>query len=144
MAILKSGLALSLVMAVAMVSCATAPEPSVQLTRWRTVLVTATGSGVPGVVEGVSDKFTFNGRIHAHATLVAETPVVAFNPTINFKWLNAGKVVHERSGSYAINGSPYYLMHALPGSVVGIGAAKVEVYVDGRLVAMREFTVSER
>jgi hypothetical protein len=93
----------------------------------------------------VSGKFTFSGRIYAHATLVAETvPVVKFSPTLTFKWFHAGKLVHERSGQQTIGASPYYLVHALPGSVVGAGAAKVELYADGRLLASREFTVSER
>ena len=102
------------------------------------------GTAVPGTVEVVSDKFTFNGRIYAHATLIAETPVVAFSPTLTFKWFNTGRLIHERSGQQAIGGSPYYLVHALPGSVIGIGAARVELYADGRLLATREFIVRRR
>ncbi len=141
---LKKRIALCLVIAAVLVACAVPPAPSVGPTRWRTVLVTALGTAVPGTVEVVSDKFTFDGRIHAHATLIAETSVIPSNPTLTFKWFNAGKLVHERSGQQPIASSPYYLVHALPGSVVGVGTARVELYLDGRLIASRDFTVSER
>jgi hypothetical protein len=141
---LSSRLASGIFIAAVLVGCAASPKPSPEPTRWRTVLVTAMGTAVPGTVEAVSDKFTFNGRIYAHATLIAETPVVASSPTLTFKWFNGGKLVHERAGQQTIGGSPYYLVHALPGSVVGAGAARVELYADGRLMASREFTVSER
>jgi hypothetical protein len=126
-----------------LVGC-TSATPSPEATRWRTTLVTATGTNVPGNVQGVAEQFTFEGRIHAHATLVAETPVIAQNSAFAMKWFNGTKLVHERSGIAQLKASPYYLVHAIPGSVLGVGDCRVELYAGSVLLASRKFSVVER
>ena len=113
-------------------------------TQWDVNLVTAHGSGTPGNIQGVSDKFTFSGRIHAHATLVAAQPVVDATNTFTMKWFNGERLVHQRSAEHRLSRSPYYLLHAVPGSVLGVGPGRVELHSAAGLVATREFTVTER
>ena len=129
-----------------LIACAgNAPAPTpTAATQWRATLVTATGTNVPGAISGVSERFTFEGRIHAHATLVAETPVVPSTTMFTMKWFNGSKLVHERSASHTLNASPYYLVHAIPGSVLGAGSCRVELHSASGRIASREFTVAER
>ena len=126
--------------------CATAPvqyewPPA---TKWRTTLVTASGSAKPGEIQGVSQRFTFDGRIFAHATLVAEGPVEASTSTFTMKWFNGSRMVHERSATHIISKSPYYLVHAVPGSVLGTGGCRVELHSSIGMLASQAFSVRER
>lgn len=121
--------------------CASQPTPQ---TNWRTTLVTATGSNVPGNIQGAGTRFTFNGKIHAHATLVADGPVIPSTSTYTMKWFNGTKLAHERSAEYTVGTSPYYLVHAIPGSVLGAGPCHVELHSANGLLATRDFLVVER
>ena len=104
----------------------------------------ATGSAKPGEIEGASRQFTFEGKILAHATLVAEGPIQATISTFVMKWFNGSRQVHERSGTHTVSKSPYYLVHALPGSVVGAGQGRVELHSNVGMLASQEFSVEER
>lgn len=134
---------LALLMAAAAIALA-APASRAWATQWDVTLVTAHGSSTPGNIQGVSDKFTFNGRIHAHATLVAAPPVVAATNTFTMKWFSGERLVHQRSAEHHLSRSPYFLLHAVPGSVLGVGPGRVELHSAAGLVATRSFTVSER
>lgn len=125
-------------------ACAFAAAPPASATQWDVNLVTAHGSSRPGDIQGVSDKFTFSGRIHAHATLVAAQPVVAATNTFTMKWFSGDRLVHQRSAEHHLSKSPYYLLHAVPGSVLGVGPGRVELHSAAGLVATRHFTVAER
>ncbi|MCF8174216.1 MAG: hypothetical protein K9K30_03160 [Burkholderiaceae bacterium] len=124
--------------------CVSQPVPP---TTWRTTLVTATGSNVPGNIQGIGNRFTrftFNGKIHAHATLVADDPVTPSTSTYTMKWFNETRLAHQRSAEYTVSMSPYYLVHAAPGSVLGPGSCHVELHSANGLLATREFLVVER
>ncbi|MBI3523227.1 MAG: hypothetical protein HY066_01660 [Betaproteobacteria bacterium] len=121
--------------------CASQPAPQ---TKWRTTLVTATGGNTPGNIQGVENRFTFNGKIHAHATLVADGLVIPSTSTYTMKWFNGDKLVHERSAEYVISTSPYYFVHAIPASVLGAGSCHVELHSAAGLLASRKFSVTER
>lgn len=139
-------LALLLSLVLVLGGCATnTPKPSLS-ENWRATLVTATGSPMPGDIRGVRDRFSYDGRIHAHLTLVAKQPssVVPADTDFTFKWFNGSTLVHERSGNHSITKSPYYIVHAVPGAVLGTGKCRVEVYSDNELLSAREITVSER
>jgi hypothetical protein len=127
----------------ALIFLSTASSPALA-TQWDTTLVTAHGTGAPGNIQGASQAFTFSGRIFAHATLVAATTVVPAETTFTMKWFNRERLVHERSAAHLITKSPYYLVHAVPGSVLGAGPCRVELHSSAGLLAVREFTVSER
>ena len=114
------------------------------LTEWRTTLVTARGTNRPGKIEGISDRFTLGGQIYAHVTLITEGPFVPESMMFTMKWFSNGTQIHERSAIHTLSGSPYYLVHAIPGSVVGIGRGRVELHSDTRLLVAKEFIVSER
>ena len=114
------------------------------LTEWRTTLVTARGTNRPGKIEGISNRFTLGGQIYAHVTLIAEGPFVPESMMFTMKWFSNGRQIHERSAIHTLSGSPYYLVHAIPGSVVGIGRGRVELHSDERLLVAKEFIVSER
>lgn len=126
--------------------CATDPPRSSLSENWRATLVTALGSKTPGDIRGIRDRFSYDGRIHAHLTLVAKQPpiVVPADANFTFKWFNGSTLVHERSGIHSIGKSPYYIVHAIPGSVIGTGAGRVEAYSGNDLLSVREFTVTER
>jgi hypothetical protein len=126
-----------------LVGCATRAE-TLPATTWRTTLVTATGTATPGRIQGVSRDFTFNGRVHGHATLVADGTVSPVKRTFTFKWFNGSTQVHERSTERELSASPFYLVHAVPGSVLGVGNCRVELHAEGRVLAMREFSMSEQ
>lgn len=121
------------------------PKPSVS-DNWHATLITATGTSTPGNIQGVTDSFSFDGKIHAHLTLVAkELPmVVPINARFTFKWFNEGTLVYERSSTYSIARSPYFFVNAVPGTALGSGKLKVEVYSDNELLSTREFAISAR
>lgn len=137
-------LALVLGTLVSLVACASMPPPPSTPTKWRATLVTAVGNNVPGEIRGVSDRFTFSSRVHAHATLVAEGPMAPVATTFSMKWLQGERLIHERTLTQLVTGSPYFLVHALPGSVFGVGTFRVELHYEGSRLATREFMVSER
>jgi hypothetical protein len=124
--------------------CALAAALPALATQWDITLVTAHGSSTPGNIQSVSDKSTFSGRIHAHATLVATQPVVAATNTFTMKWFSGDRLVHQRSAEHHLSKSPYYLLHAVPGSVLGVGPGRVELHSAAGLVATRQFTIAER
>lgn len=136
-------LSLSCIVLIALACFGCAVQPTAP-TEWRVTLITATGGNTPGNIQGVQDRFTFNGKIHAHATLVAEGPVTPATSIYTMKWFNGAKLVHERSAEYTIGTSPYYLVHAIPGSVLGVGQCHVELHSSRGLLASREFSVRER
>lgn len=124
--------------------CLARPSPPAEPAPWRTTLVVAKGTSKPGLIQSVSDQFSFDGRIYAHATLVAVGAPLPVTETFSMKWFNGDQQVHERSGPYLVQGSPYYLVHAVPGSVLGVGACRVELHCATGLLASRAFMVSER
>lgn len=112
---------------------------------WSASIVTAKGASTkPGVVEQASEYFNSRGQIYAHATLVARGPFVPLSATFTFKWFNKDNLKRNVSAPHTVNESPLYVVHAVPGSVLGPGNCRVELYLGERLVAQREFTVAER
>jgi hypothetical protein len=94
-------------------------------------------------VKGITDTFTREGRIHVHAAFTGPAVASPESHAVLLKWFNGNALIFERSGSYVFKTSPYYMWTGTSGTALGIGTCRVELYVDGKFVAAREFTVLE-
>jgi hypothetical protein len=116
----------------------------VPIDKWRTTLVTARAMPSLGDVHGITDAFTFEGRIFAHATFTAEPGAQAGTPMFSVKWFNGDTLISVKNASYAVTSSPYYLAGSTSGSAIGVGTGRVEIHANGKLLASGSFQVRER
>ena len=116
----------------------------VPLETWNVVLVTAKSVPRLGEVRELTDAFTYEGRIFAHATFAARAGVHGGQPNVEVRWFNGDRVVSVQRAQPVVNKSPYYLVSSTSGTALGTGKCKVEYAVDVKVVAVKEFSVSER
>lgn len=117
-------------------------EDLVPAENWTITLVTAKHLVRLGDVQGISDAFTFEGRINAHATFTTLPGKHGGRPNIEFRWFNGERTVAVRNGTQLLARTPYYVANSLSGTALGDGNCRVELHVNGRLVASRNFQVS--
>lgn len=116
----------------------------VPLETWNVVLVTAKSVPNLGEVRDISDAFTYEGRVFAHATFTARSGVHGGQPAVEVRWSNGDRLVPVQKAQPVVNKSPYYMASSTSGTALGVGACKVEYAVNGKIVAAKEFVVSEK
>lgn len=126
----------------ALVEVARAEGHLVPLEDWQVVLVTAKQVPRLGDVRQISNAFTFEGRVYAHATLTAEPGRHGGRPELEVRWFNADRLVSRQSKRMLVTKSPFYLASSTSGTALGPGICRVELHVNGKLIATREFEVA--
>ena len=116
----------------------------VALETWNVVLVTARSVPRLGEVREIQDAFNFEGRIFAHATFTFPADVHGGRPQVEVRWLNGERVVSIQRAQPLVHKSPYYMASSTSGTALGAGKCAVEFAVNGKVVATRQFSVSER
>lgn len=116
----------------------------VPLENWAVILVTAKGVPRLGEVREISDAFTFEGRIYAHATLTSQPGVHGGQPSVEVRWFNGERLVSVQKAQPQVNKSPYYMVSSTSGTTLGTGQARVEFSANGKLMATKAFVVSEK
>lgn len=114
------------------------------LEKWSVVLVTAKSVPRLGEVREMSNEFTYEGRVFAHATFSAPEGSHAGQPTVEVRWSNDDRLVSVQRAQPLVNKSPYYMASSTSGTALGVGKGRVEYAVNGTVVASKEFSVTER
>ncbi len=115
----------------------------VPIENWTTTLLTARSVPRVGDVREISDNFSFEGRIFAHATLTSEPGSNGGHPSIEMRWYNGDKLVSVKKMEPTINTSPYYMVASTSGTAIGPGRAHVDLLANGKLMASKAFVVFE-
>ncbi len=116
----------------------------IPLDSWSITLVTAKSVPKLGEVREITDAFTFEGRVFAHATLTARPGVHGGQPAVEVKWFNGDKLVSLQNAQPTVGKSPYYMVSSTSGTAVGAGKGRVEFFANGKLMATKEFQVTEK
>ena len=133
-------------------SCAV-PKPSTELSpqsaivpieKWQITLVTAKNVVRLGEVGTIADIFTFEGRIHVHATLTSSPGSKAGAQSFEVHWVNGTDTVAVQKTTVDVSKTPYYISSSTSGTVLKAGYCRVELYAAGRLLATKNFLVTER
>ena len=90
----------------------------------------------------MSDSFTFEGRIYAHATLTAQPGKHGGRPSIEVRWFNEDRLVSVQTKSGLVTKTPFYLASSTSGTALGQGTCRVELHVNGKLLASKQFEVT--
>lgn len=94
---------------------------------------------------GITDTFTFEGRIFAYATFNwYEVEKQAGIHKIGVKWYSREKLVSVRDLEVVFGRPPHYVWFQSSGTSLGAGKAKVEIYADGTLVGSKTFEIVEK
>lgn len=112
--------------------------------NWTVTLVTAKVVPRLGEVREISDAFTFEGRIYAHATLNSQPGVHGGQPVVEVRWFTGERLVSVQKAQPLVNKSPYYMVSSTSGTALGTGKARVEFFANGKLMATKTFVVSEK
>lgn len=116
----------------------------VPIEDWKVTLVTARAVPKLGEVHDITDTFTFEGRLFAHATLTAPPGSHCDETTFELKWYSGDRLIVIHKAKYVVSKSPYYLSASTSPTTLGAGIARVEVIADGKLLAGKRFRVREK
>lgn len=116
----------------------------IPIENWKVVLVTARSVVKPGEVREISDAFTYEGRIYVHATLTSQPGTHGGRQAFEVKWINENNTASVQKADYTVNKTPFYLASSTSGTTLGACKCRVEVYAGGKLLASKEFVVTER
>jgi len=130
---------LTIVCAFGLAACAT--EYPVQ---WTANLVTARIVVREGNVRGITDVFSFEGRIFVYATFTWEPGTRLGSQPIEVKWFNGETLISAQKSTVDFTKTPYYVWGSTSGTALGAGECRVEMYVNGKLAGRKDFTVTER
>ena len=108
------------------------------------MLVTAKAVPKLGDVREITDAFTYEGRVYAHATFISKAGTHGGQPSVEVRWSNGDRIVSVQKAQPVVAKSPYYMVSSTSGTALGAGKCKVEYVVNDKTVASREFTVSEK
>ena len=116
----------------------------VPIENWKATLVTARKIAKLGEISEIADDFTYEGRIYAHTTLTSVPGAYGGRQLFEVKWFNGDNAVSVQKAEYAVNKSPFYLASSTSGTALGAGKCRVEVYAGGKLIAVKNFVITER
>ena len=116
----------------------------VPIDNWNVTLVTARNVVRLGEVRNIADAFTYEGRVYAHATFTSRPGTHSGQQEFEARWFNAGRLVSTQKAVYMVSKTPYYLASSTSGTALGAGRCRVEILAGGKLLASKEFVVTER
>jgi len=116
----------------------------VPIENWKVTLVTARAVPKLGDVQGITDTFTLEGRLFAHATLTAAPGSYCDETTFEFKWFSGSRLIAIHKAKYVVSKSPYYLSASTSPTTLGTGIGRIEVIADGKILASKQFRVKEK
>ena len=91
---------------------------------------------------GITDTFTFEGKIFAYATFKwGEVEKEGGHHKIEAKWYSGEKLVSAQEREVTFGRPPHYVWFSTRGTSLGAGKAKAEIYADGLLVGSKNFEV---
>ena len=119
----------------------------VEITEKNTTIVMAKKVDKEGGARAseISDTFNFEGQIIAFLTFRWDRTDLQGGPQrIEARWFNGDKEVSRRTHEANFGAPPWYVWFPTNGLGLGVGKCRVDAYVNGRLVATKAFTVTER
>lgn len=114
------------------------------LHQWSVTLVTARAVPRLGEVRDITQAFTFEGRVYAHATFTAPPGSLAGPTPVEARWRNGGRLVSVQRAQLDVTRTPYYMVSSTSGTALGAGRCQVEFVANGQVVAVQAFDVTER
>ena len=121
---------------------------SVDLTERNTTLVIAKkvvrDSGASAPVE-ISDVFTLEGPVVAFLTFRWDrTDVAAGHQRIEIRWFNGDREISRRTHEGNFGRPPHYVWCTTTAIAMGPGPCRADAFIDGKRVATKAFTVTEK
>lgn len=108
-------------------------------------VVTAKKVVADGDAPEVSDVFAYGENVVAFVTVDGEPAEGREAPTtIQARWYNDDKLVAARKRGFSPTRMPHTAWFQVPAATLGAGACRVEIYLDDRLAASRDFTIADR
>ena len=92
-------------------------------------------------VTGITDTFTFEGKIFVYITFNWDVEKEGGKHNIQAKWYSGEKLVSVGDQAVTFERSPHFVWFGSAGTSLGVGKAKVEIYADGVLVGTKHFAV---
>ena len=118
---------------------------AVPITESNTAIVMAKNVERGKGASGIADVFDFQGQIYAYMTFRWEPLTANGGPqTIEARWFNGQKEVMRREHQAQFGKPPWHVWMPATGPALGVGQCRVEVYVKGRYVGQKAFTVVEK
>jgi hypothetical protein len=129
------------VMAISLGVCACA---SVKLTERNVTVITAREAERGKGPTGITDTFSLEGRVVAHATFRWDGGGSLGQQSIEVKWYNGDKLIATRGNTFQFDQSPHHVWFGQ--NSIGLGPCKcrVEFYAAGRFVGSKEFIIVEK
>lgn len=94
---------------------------------------------------GISEKFGLEGKIVAYLTFLwDDTKAQGGVQTIEVRWFSGDRLISSPKKTFTFSAPPYYVWFPTLGTALGVGKARVEVYVDGVFSGSKSFEVVER
>lgn len=92
---------------------------------------------------GIADKFDLDGKIVAYITFKWNGISRAGGQRkVEARWFAGDKLVSIRESFHTFGAPPYDMWFSIHPAELGVGKARVEVYVDGVFVGSRNFEVA--
>lgn len=91
---------------------------------------------------GIADTFPLEGKIVAYMTFGwDDTNARGGSQKVEVKWFSGDRLVSAPSNSFDFGRPPHYVWFTTYGTALGIGKARVEVYVDGVFAGSKTFEI---
>jgi len=121
-----------------MVGCASIPVDQMNV---KSTILTAGGEG-PRFKRVPQEKFTQADQIVLYTVMDwADLEKSAGFHDVNWKWYNNDQLVRVVNRNLKFRRTPFTLWSYISGQSLGVGKNKVELYIDGKLIASQTFSV---
>jgi TonB family protein len=120
-------------------SCSVGPPP--KFTESNVNIVMAGNAGPEGP-SCITDTFTLAGRVFAYTTFTWDAAGREGGPhKIEAKWYRGEKLLSAGVRRVVLGRPPYHALFSVPGTDLGVGKARVQMYADGLFVGSKTFEV---
>lgn len=117
---------------------------TVTITERNARLVTATSAKAGEGVKGIKDTFTLEERVFVHSTFTwDDTSARGGYKALEARWFSGEKLIMVHKANMTFGPPPHYAWDSIQAIALGLGKARVDVYVDGLFVGSKDFFITQ-